>query len=155
MRIRDAAVCALFPLLLTAACGESSPSEPPLAPLPEVLRVEVSGVPDARSWVVYGQQEWRALWDSIPDSELGGRTLPAVDFATGMVVVVTAGTGSSGQPELTFDGYRTVDGTTEIHVQSRMCGRADDVIQRLIAGTVPRSPGPIRVIRHHSIRCED
>ncbi|HEU4557522.1 MAG TPA: hypothetical protein VFS20_06720, partial [Longimicrobium sp.] len=118
--------------------------------LPEVLRVELSGVPDARSWVVQSQEEWRSLWDSFPASEMGGRTLPVVDFARDRVVVVTAGNGNSGWPVLTFAGYQARGDTTEVHVRSQACFAADDILQLLIAGRVPRRDGPVRVLRHHS-----
>ncbi len=159
MRIKQAALAALLPAALAASCARGGPpvERPPLEPLAEVLRVEVSGVPDARSWVVHGQQEWRALWDSIPDRELGGRTHPVVDIAQDMVVD-TAGNGRSGAPALTFQGYVAHSDTTDVFVRSENprdgCGAADDITQVLIAGRIPRRGARlVRVIRNHTLGC--
>ena len=148
-------VLAMTVFTATCARGGQRPEQRPLAPVPQVLLVEVSGIGEARSWVVHGQQEWRALWDGFPASEMRGRTLPQIDFAREMVVVVTAGTGSSGGPALSFDGYLARGDTTDVHVRSQVCAPADDVIQLLIAGRVPRTAGPVRVIRHNLAGCDD
>jgi hypothetical protein len=147
----------LVTIVFAAACarGGQPGGGPPLAPVPQVLLVEVSGIAEARSWAVRTEQEWRALWEGFPATEVRGRTLPAVDFPRDMVVVVTAGNGSSGGPALSFDGYLARGDTTEVHVRSRVCAPADDRIQLLVAGRVPRRAGPVRVIRHNVAGCDD
>jgi hypothetical protein len=129
--------------------GEPAPGKPRLQPVRQVLREDLSGIARPADWLVRDAGAWDALWNRIPATERRGRTLPAVDFSREMVVVVAAGTGNSGNPALTFDGYRAHRDTTDVFVRSRRpaYAAADDITQSMIAGRLPRRHGPVRVIR--------
>ncbi len=128
-----------------------------MEPVSEVLRIEVSAVTTARRWLISSQSGWVALWDSVPVAERGGRTLPVIDFSRDVVVVVSGGVGRSGAPALTFDGYVIHGDTTNVFVRradpAEGCSIAEDVTALLIAGRVPRKPGPVRIIQRRVTKC--
>ncbi|HET7234719.1 MAG TPA: hypothetical protein VFJ16_32195 [Longimicrobium sp.] len=147
-----ARILPLLAVLSAAVCGREPPA-PPHPPLPAVQRLlyeETGGSGDAKHWTVRDARQWEALWNGLPDR--AGRTMPVVDFSREMVVVVTAGRGSSGSPGLAFEGYQAHGDTTDVWVRRtwpcRSCGVADDVTNLLVAGRIPRRDGPVRIIRY-------
>jgi hypothetical protein len=149
-------LAAVFTALFAAMCGREPPP-PPHPPLPQVaplLMEWTGGSGDAKRWIIRDGRRWEALWNTLPDR--AGRTMPPVDFSREMVVVVTAGPGRSGSPELVFDGYQAHGDTTDVWVRwiwpCDDCGVPDDVANLLVAGRVPRRDGPVRIIRYDVTR---
>lgn len=91
-RYRRIALLAAALAVVTAAC--SNPMEPAddlmLTSLSETADAAAGGVQTETTWVIRDQDEFQRIWDRLFAARTD-RPMPAVDFATQMVLVVAMG----------------------------------------------------------------
>jgi hypothetical protein len=147
-------------VMCASACRADDPPStrrPDLLPVQGLLRAEVTSITERRRWLVDTPGEWRAVWETMPEADKRGRVFPPVDFARYRVVVASAGPGSSGNPEIVFDGYAIHGDTMDVHLRETSpgpgCGAADDVTALVVAARVPRGARTVRLIERHQFDC--
>jgi hypothetical protein len=104
----------------------------------------MSGVDRAEQVVARNESEWRALWAR----HAPGRSAPAVDFATNMVVAVFLGSRPSGGYQVQIRGVRTEGNTLVVQWSESRPGPGQVAAQVMTSPAhlvlVPRHTGEVR-----------
>jgi hypothetical protein len=131
------------------------PEVPGLAKIPELFRLEESGIEQKSRRIVKSRGEWDTLWRGITGAHRYTGPQPGVDFSREMLAVATAGPGSASVPVTSFQGYRIRSDTLQIYVLLTFptddCGAPDDFSHPIVIGRVPRWK---RVVRFYDVRTE-
>ncbi|HEX8392235.1 MAG TPA: hypothetical protein VF665_07780 [Longimicrobium sp.] len=133
-------------LLLPAGCKPAADAQ--LSPVTRMEYWDQSNVAEQRQWMVRDEAGWAQARVRLGADSDGVTGRLAIDFRHEMVIVATAGRGSSAAPEIRLDGYRAAADTTFIHVSYILpCSAADDITKAFVVGVLPRADGPVRIVR--------
>lgn len=156
-RLRLLSTLALFLGGCTPSGNRFPPTVPGLDSIPEVFRIEESGIDRKSRWVVASRPAWDSLWTRITRASIGPAPLPANDFSRQMLVVATSGAGSASSPHTRFQGYRIRGDTLEVFLLLTFpggdCSGADDFSHPIVIGRIPRWEKTVRFFDQETAYC--
>lgn len=147
-----------------AACGAQSVTDiPPGATAlrvqsfsSEVVQLFHTGLEERQRTVIRDAAAWAALWNEITAPYQPRPALPAVDFATEMVIVASMGTRPTGGYAITIDGVYDADGKLYVAVRETSPGAGCMLTQALTspmtAVRVPRRAAGIIVVERVEVK---
>lgn len=130
-----------------------------VAPPPAAADIAFSGYAEPARLVIRSQDEWANAWRTLHAGMDPAPGLPAVDFATEMVVVVATGTRRSGGFHVAVTGAALDGGTLRVAVLEATpgagCVTGAVMTQPAAAARLARHDGPVEFVDDVvATRCE-
>jgi len=153
----------LLPFLL-AACGDAQPVVDDSPPAPPAVTTEVTVVVSSQqsSWeevlevLLTSADAWAAAWNHLHDGVSPPPPIPAVDFTTHRVMIVTAGSRPSGGFGLTHERTRLVGDTlvldVTLTVPGASCATTMALTSPALALAIPLVPAAVVVRRSEQVQ---
>ena len=130
-------------LAIIALCSTGAAAQ---AVLTSVAKGDMSGHQNAKQVVIRTAAEWNAVWKEHSATE----KLPAVDFASSMVVGIFLGTKPSAGHAVEIVAVRTVDKDVVVEYVQKQPGRGTMAAQILTEPyhlvSVPKQAGTVRFV---------
>ena len=139
------AVAFLTSLLLTAGCHERLPtaaSEPHVFQLETLVSARQSGITNSRREVITDAGRWSAF---LSEADLGGQSIPTVDFSKEMVIVAALGTQADSCKSVAISSATSDETRVIIHVNEQRlpasCTCPPIIVTPVHVVKTARSPG--------------